>query len=222
MATVERFATLSEGEKQHIIDNHDAKNTKRATSTAVKCFKEYLNHKNVSDDFEDWNESQLDENIGSFYLEARSREGELYKKSTLISYRHGLQRHLESNRTVSKVDIIKGDAFAKSNRVFKAVGKELKRQGKAATDHHPPISDTDIVKAYDYLISRINEGSARHLQFKVCLDNCPPPQCTKLGFFPTSSNSSLSRYSLKGKKTSLVAQLYCIILKFPISRTCFH
>lgn len=41
---------------------------------------------------------------------------------------------------------------------------ELKRQGQANIDHHPPISDADLIKMYDYLSS---SDSAQVLQHKV-------------------------------------------------------
>uniref|UniRef100_K1QPE6 Uncharacterized protein n=1 Tax=Magallana gigas TaxID=29159 RepID=K1QPE6_MAGGI len=40
---------------------------------------------------------------------------------------------------------------------------ELKRQGQANIDHHPPISDADLIKMYDYLSS---SDSAQVLQHK--------------------------------------------------------
>lgn len=43
---------------------------------------------------------------------------------------------------------------------------ELKRQGQANIDHHPPISDADLIKMYDYLSS---SDSAQVLQHKVSL-----------------------------------------------------
>lgn len=44
---------------------------------------------------------------------------------------------------------------------------ELKRQGQANIDHHPPICNADLIKMYDYLSS---SDSAQVLQHKVFVD----------------------------------------------------
>ena len=41
-----RFATLSEEDLNLLLDDKDAKSTKRATKSALKVFHEYLNEKN--------------------------------------------------------------------------------------------------------------------------------------------------------------------------------
>ena len=43
---------------------------------------------------------------------------------------------------------------------------EMKRQGFAAIDHHPPISEQDLLKLYEYLVS---SDDAVVLQHKVIL-----------------------------------------------------
>lgn len=47
-----RFADISEEQFQEIVDKKDAKNTKRSTSQSVKTFREYLQEKSLSSDFE--------------------------------------------------------------------------------------------------------------------------------------------------------------------------
>jgi len=51
----------------------------------------------------------------------------MYKKSSLIAYIHGIQRHLE--KTTQEIDILKGDDFKKSAIFFKGMTKELKKAG---------------------------------------------------------------------------------------------
>lgn len=57
----------------------------------------------------------------------RNRKGEMYRKGTLIAYRHGLQRYLE--KAGKGFDIIKGAEFKLSMKAFKCMTKEMKRQG---------------------------------------------------------------------------------------------
>ena len=63
MATVgqKRFASLDKDEMDEIMENLDAKNTKRQTHTAVKIFREYLTEKNLPLEFEMLSDQRLDE-----------------------------------------------------------------------------------------------------------------------------------------------------------------
>jgi len=161
MATAgqKRFASLDKDEMDEIMENLDAKNTKRQTHTAVKIFREYLTEKNLPLEFEMLSDQRLDEILANFYLEIRNKSGQLHNKSTMNSYR---QRHLNQNRDI---DILKGDAFKKSIKAFKCIGKELKRVGLAAIEHYPSIADGDLQKMYSYFSRNIDDPQV--LQHKV-------------------------------------------------------
>jgi hypothetical protein len=70
-----------------ILENIDAKNTKRVTTTSVKLFRDYLAFKGESADFENFTCEKLDEQLGKFYVEASTTDGDMDKKSTMLSYR---------------------------------------------------------------------------------------------------------------------------------------
>lgn len=159
-----RFKSLSVEEKANLLDNIESDNTKRGTATAVKLFRSYLNEKNLDLDFENYSKTQLDDVLETFYMESRNKKGDMYKKSTLMAYRHGIQRHLEQTRT--DIDITKGDDFKKSNRSFKCVTKELKKQGLAVVNHHPSITDDDLERMYGFLTTD-NLEDPQLLQYKV-------------------------------------------------------
>ena len=161
-ATKRRFASLDDEDKENLLDGIDSKNTKRQTNTAVNIFREYLTEKGLSSDFETLSDDELDKILGNFYLEMRTKNGELYKKTTMNSYRHGLQRHLAKHRDI---DILKGDKFKNSSTAFKGMSKELKRQGLAAIEHHPSIAPADMKKMYDYFCSDLSNN--QKLQYKV-------------------------------------------------------
>lgn len=146
----------------NIIENTTAKNTKKLTSLSIKAFREYLGSKGMPQDFENLPPSDIDRLLGRFYVELRNSKGESYKKTTMMSYRHGIQRHLQATRP--ELDIIHGSDFKDSCKIFKGVVMELKRQGLGSVDHHPPINDADLSKLYDYLCS---SDSAEVLQQKV-------------------------------------------------------
>ena len=87
MATAgqKRFASLDKDEMDEIMENLDAKNTKRQTHTAVKIFREYLTENNLPLEFEMLSDQRLDDILANFYLEIRNKSGQLYKQSTMNS-----------------------------------------------------------------------------------------------------------------------------------------
>ena len=163
--TERKFASLETEEINAIMDNLDSKNTKRQTITSVRMFRQYLNGKKLSTEFESFDIEQLDDLLSKFYLEMRNKDGEMYKKSTMQSYRQGLQRYLKENRDI---DINKEDVFKKSNKSFKCMVKELKRNGLAAVDHHSAIEDEDLERMYHYFCQDLED--AQLLQYKVNTD----------------------------------------------------
>ena len=134
-----RFATLSEDVMNSILKDKDSENTKKATDRAVRLFRKYWNEKNRSEDFENYEISELEEALTKFYSEARNESGDLYKKSTLTNTRYGINRFLSEKN----IDIIKDHGFVNSNKMFKAMTVQLKREGKDDIDHHPPIEADD-------------------------------------------------------------------------------
>ncbi|XP_071138416.1 uncharacterized protein [Mytilus edulis] len=95
----------------------------------------------------------------------RNKNGEMYKKTTMQSYRQGLQRHLSKTRDV---DILKGDNFKQSKKAFQCMTKELNRLGLAAVEHYPAIADADMEKMYMFFCKNLE--SPKMLQYKVFVD----------------------------------------------------
>ena len=137
---------MDEAEFRRILNEKDAKNTRRATNGAVKIFRTYLKDKNMLETFENFTNEELDDIVGKFYVEVRQENGDKYQRSSLFSIRYGLNRHLSLSRNV---DIMKDTAFQVSQKLFTTVTKDLKREGKGAVTHYPPIEETDLRKMYD-------------------------------------------------------------------------
>ena len=154
-----RFASVSEADLGRLVDDKDAKNTKRATKTALRVLQQYLKEKKVP-------EPQTKDGISNvlklFYAEARKVDGTSYSKSTLNSLRFGLGRHFKATLGF---DIINDPAFAEANKVFGAKCVELKRQGLAKVQHTPPICEEDLKKLYESDV--FNQNSPETLQNKV-------------------------------------------------------
>ena len=158
-----RFATVDEEKFKDLINNIEAKNTKRATNTSVRLFREYLTSKQESADFETFAKDKLDKLLASFFVEMRNKEGGMYKKSTLVAYRHGIQRHLE--RTRDDVNIMKDTEFKKSQQAFKAMSVEMKKEGLAEVEHCPSMTEEYLERINCFLTMDIE--NAQLLQYKV-------------------------------------------------------
>ena len=82
-----RFATVSQTDLAQLVENKDAKNTKRATRLARRVFNEYLKEKHES---EPKTKEQICNALKLFYIEARQADGNSCCKNSLTSLRFGL------------------------------------------------------------------------------------------------------------------------------------
>ena len=139
-----RFATRSEEYLNLLLDDKDAKSTKRATKSALKIFHQDLKEKKAD---EPQTKDTLANVLKLFYAEARKADGTSYSKGTLNSLRFGLNRHFKATRGF---DIINNSEFSdRANKVFGAKCVDLKRQGLAKVEHKPPICEEDLKKLYE-------------------------------------------------------------------------
>ena len=141
-----RFATVNDDEMQRILVEKDAINTRKSTVSGEKLFRSYLREREQSEDFENFNTASLDKILCKFYVEVRQENGEKYKKSSLSTIRHAINRFLSN----SNIDIVNGLEFKESRRVFKAVCQDLKRDGKGGVEHFPAIESGDLNKMRKY------------------------------------------------------------------------
>jgi hypothetical protein len=154
-----RFASASDGDIENILNAKDSLNTKKAASVAKNVFRAYLMEKDLNPEFEAYESAELDSILCKFYVEVRSKNGDRYKKASMVSIRHGLNRLLP-------FDIVNGDEFKKSSDVFSAVMVDLKRQGLGGIEHHPPLDSGDLRRLYEYFDVSIPE----QVQEKVFVD----------------------------------------------------
>ena len=148
-----RFATLTKEDLDLLLDEKDAKSTKRATKSALKVyFHQYLKEKKAG---EPQTKETLANVLNLFYAEAQKTDGTCtsYSKSTLNSLRFGLNWHFKATRGF---DIINDSEFTDTNNVFGAKCVDLKRQELAKVEHKPPIGEQDpkkIVRKWCGLLS---------------------------------------------------------------------
>lgn len=89
---------------------------------------------------------QLDMNLKRFYVEARTKTGDLYSKSTLLGFRHSIERYLNAPPLNRGIKISKDPRFQRSNDMLNAQITAVKRSGKQNTVHKPAIESEDLLK----------------------------------------------------------------------------
>lgn len=145
--------------------NHDAvllekysKKTEYNDNSNYKTFRDFLRHKQYNDEN---NVDKLPERLSEFYPSIRTLDGNFMKSSSISAIRYSLRRVF---KRIFDIDIMKDERFVKSNEVYSAVLKTLKREGNGSVEHTPIISDEDI-----QLIQNMPTNTPVTLQYKVWL-----------------------------------------------------
>ena len=120
---------------QEILEEKDAKNTKRATKSTLKIFTDYLCEKGYPQ-LEDIEDLDLPDILFRFYGDLRRTDGEEYKLQSIKCIRAGLNRHTKAKRNL---DIISDVRFTQANELFKGKSKVICKQGKGSTRPTPII-----------------------------------------------------------------------------------
>ena len=97
----------------------------------------------------------------SIRLYKTARDESSYSDSSHMALRARICRHF------SKLDIIV--TFKSSNSVFKSVTKKLRKSGKNCSQHHPPISDLQLIRSSEVLSPNTASGLVHKVWFDVQL-----------------------------------------------------
>ena len=65
-----------------IIENKDAKNTKKQTEISYNILRSYINQKKIKINVETASKQEIDDLLSQFYVEVRKGNGEMYKKTS--------------------------------------------------------------------------------------------------------------------------------------------
>ncbi len=93
---MKRFADHSAGEILAKRANIVPKNTINANKGASSLFRCYLEEKSQNTNFETFDPVRLAEHLSHFYMDVRTKDGEMYKATSLESMRHSLNRYLKA------------------------------------------------------------------------------------------------------------------------------
>ena len=104
---------------------------------------------NLETDFENLKEEVLANYLRRFYAEVRNKQGGLYSKTSLLSIRAAIYRHLTQPPQNVGFNILVDSAFIAANNVLVGQCRKLKAAGKDTSKHHPPIKQDDLKKMYE-------------------------------------------------------------------------
>lgn len=163
-----------EEELQRPERNQLSENTRLATRYAVRIFREYLSEKARSPDFESLNKEELCVVLRSFYAEARSKSGQLYSKSSLISIRSSLNRYLNEPPYCRTLDLTKDPELRSANLALAAVIRRLEEQGAGPVVQKQAITRSDLRKLYASSVFNTNSayGLLNKVWFEICMYFC--------------------------------------------------
>ena len=117
---------------------------------------------------------QLDAILRRFYAEARSKLGDDYSKSTLLGFRHSIERYLNAPPLNKGLKLSSDPRFKRSNEMLNAKVVSLKRHGKENVKNKPAIETEDLVRLKSsQVMSPSNPlGLLRNVWFHVILFFC--------------------------------------------------
>ena len=159
--TLGRFGSTTDEEKKKIMEDRNAKNTNRATKTAITTFREYLTEKQLKP-LEDITNEELPEILNNFYTEAKKTNGTDYCVQSMKCIRAGINRYFKAERGL---DIISNTDFVQANEMFRGVNRQKRIQGKGSTKPHAVIEKEDLEKMQNYFQHDVmNAPNPRKLQ----------------------------------------------------------
>ena len=112
-----RFGTSTEVEIKTIMQNRNAKNTNKATKTAITLLREYLAEKGQPI-LEEILDCDLPDLLRTFNVNARKKNNDLYHTQSMKNIRSGLNRYFQEYRNIN---IINDTEYSQSNMIFKGV-----------------------------------------------------------------------------------------------------
>ncbi|XP_059502245.1 uncharacterized protein kctd1 isoform X1 [Stegostoma tigrinum] len=151
-----------------------SENTRLATRYAVKIFREYLSEKEQPPEFELLGKEELCRALRSFYAEARSKSGQVYSKSSLISIRSSLNRYLNEPPYSRTLDLSKDPELRSANLTLASVIRKLEERGAGPVIQKQAIARSDLRKLYTSSAFDTNTpfGLLNKVWFEICMYFC--------------------------------------------------
>ncbi|ESO87289.1 hypothetical protein LOTGIDRAFT_65112, partial [Lottia gigantea] len=142
-----------------------SKSTEKCVKFAVSLLKAWCVSNGESADIEKMTFAELNEILGKFYSNVRTKTGEYYSYSSLTSFRYSLNRYFQSMAEGKRFDIIENSEFFNSNEIFSTVIKSLKLKSTDKGDKNKLFLTSDELR--QIYLQVFAEDSPKTLQYKV-------------------------------------------------------
>ena len=161
-----RFASSTSTDRQKTVENAVPVSTKKVTNTWVAALQAYAEEKSVQLNLTTIPAEDLAGLLEGFYADARRKNGEPYKRNSMLSARAAINRSLSSVQP--SINIFKDPAFLNANRVLDGILKERKRSGEEpAVVHKDAITPGDLEKLNLYFADVSETSDPRKLSMYV-------------------------------------------------------
>ena len=107
-------------------------------------FPDWSNDRSVDKKLPELSGVELDQVLRRFYAEARTKDGELYSRSSLLTIRNAIERFLNQPPHNRGMKITKGEVFQLSNKMLNSKIKVQKKDRKKNRKHKPAIPPGDL------------------------------------------------------------------------------
>jgi hypothetical protein len=102
LEAMKRFAFHTEEEIIAKRQNVVRKFTAKAHKASANLLRAYLTEKNMESNFESFSAVKMTEPLCHLYMDIRTKNGELYKATTMMNNRHVLNKYLKSPHHLNK------------------------------------------------------------------------------------------------------------------------
>ena len=125
-ASAKEFVSTTSEDREKLLEDAIPKNTKSSTTQWVKIFELYCRSKKDTEvKFSTIELADLAVLFESFYADLRRKDGEQYRRNSLMACRSALHRHLSHHRP--SVNLFVDGVFSKSNKILDSVLKAKKK-----------------------------------------------------------------------------------------------
>ena len=124
-----RFAQDSNEEEENCLRKSVPSNTRKMTALWLKVLIDYLFERQIKLDLKTCSEEELASVLVRLYAEVKTKNGEEYRRPSLLAMRAALQRHISPTLERTDVNIVSGGKFTQANNVLDALLKEKQKAG---------------------------------------------------------------------------------------------
>ena len=165
--SAKRFAGTTDAERAELVADAIPDNTKRATKAWISALDEYCKESSKPlIDFSEIDSPTLANCLEGFYADARKKNGEKYRRNSLMAARGAFNRHLQTFQPAK--NIFKDPDFKTANKVLDGVLKAKKRDGEEPTvQHKSALSDMDLDRMDEYFDDVLECADPRKLSYYV-------------------------------------------------------